>query len=132
MPSRNNPVYGYTWADPATQLVSGETGQEPMEKNSVYFRRNWSTGTPFSSLPAWADMDHLPPSQRELVARPDLAFTAMKRILHKVERDMKAETNMRMKQQARARANLSLPPKLGLRAPYVRFSSITSTHPIPC
>jgi hypothetical protein len=54
---------------------------EPLAKTTQYYKRAWTTGTPFSGVPAWGDLSHVPPSRRRHVARPDLALSAMTRIL---------------------------------------------------
>lgn len=85
-----------TYVDPSTDVVGGaETGREPLAKTAAYYRRSWSTGSPFSSMPSWNDLSHLPPSRRELIARPDLALVAMKRILGRVEGELEQEAAQR-------------------------------------
>ena len=76
------PPAQHTWIDPETDVVrSAETGREPLAKTAAFYKRSWTSGTPFSVIPSWGDLSHVPPSRRELVARPDLALAAMRRIL---------------------------------------------------
>ena len=89
-----------TWVDPSTDVVGGaETGREPLAKTASYYRRSWSAGTPFSSQPSWGDLSHVPPSRRELVARPDLALVAMRRILGRVESELAQEAEHKERQR---------------------------------
>lgn len=75
----------FTTADGCGRVCSvqsgAETGHEPLAKTMSYYKRSWVTGTPYSAIPSWGDLSHMPPSRRELVARPDLALAAMRRIL---------------------------------------------------
>ena len=83
-------VVGYSTTDPKTTFVRGKHTL----KNGSYYKRSWTSGSPYSSVPIWLDMDHCPPQQREFVVRPDLALTAMQRILSRIEKEdvMKATT----------------------------------------
>jgi len=74
-------VVGYSTTDPTTTFVRGIHTL----KNGSYYKRNWASGNPYSSVPVWLDMDHCPPQQREFIVRPDLALTAMQRILSRIE-----------------------------------------------
>ena len=74
-------VVGYSTTDPTTTFVRGIHTL----KNGSYYKRNWASGNPYSSVPVWLDMDHCPPQQREFIVRPDLALTAMQRILGRIE-----------------------------------------------
>ena len=75
-------VVGYSTTDPTTTFVRGIHTL----KNGSYYKRSWTSGSPYSSVPIWLDMDHCPPQQREFVVRPDLALTAMQRILSRIEK----------------------------------------------
>ena len=89
-----------SYVDPSTDITGGaETGREPLAKTASYYRRSWSTGSPFSSEPAWKDLAHAPPSRRELIARPDLALVAMRRILGRVEGELAHEAAIREHQR---------------------------------
>ena len=89
-----------TYVDPSTDITGGsETGREPLAKTASYYRRSWSTGSPFKTTPAWNDLSHAPPSRRELIARPDLALVAMRRILGRVEGELAQEAAMREQQR---------------------------------
>lgn len=95
-----------TWVDPDTDITVGaETGREPLAKTASYYKRNWTTGKPYSAMPIWGDLSHLPPSRRELIARPDLALVAMRRILTKLEGELleeaEATERLRLKREDR-------------------------------
>ena len=95
-----------TWVNPDTDVTVGaETGREPLAKTASYYKRNWCEGKPYSVMPTWADLSHVPPSRRELIARPDLALAAMRRILTKVESELVEEAEnkerLRMKREDR-------------------------------
>ena len=84
-------VVGYSTTDPTTTFVRGIHTL----KNGSYYKRSWTSGSPYSSVPIWLDMDHCPPQQREFVVRPDLALTAMQRILSRIEKEEQAELDRR-------------------------------------
>lgn len=78
----------YHYVDPAQDIAGGaETGTAPAPKSWSYYKRSWTSGKSYSKKPVWSDMDLLPPSRRDAIARPDLALNAMKRILNEVEND---------------------------------------------
>ena len=81
-PATASHVVGYSTTDPTTTFVQGVHTL----KNGSYYKRNWASGNPYSSVPIWLDMDHVPPQQREFTVRPDLALTAMQRILSRIEK----------------------------------------------
>ena len=57
-------VVGYSTTDPTTTFVRGIHTL----KNGSYYKRSWTSGSPYSSVPIWLDMDHCPPQQREFVS----------------------------------------------------------------
>ena len=87
-PGTETRVVGYSTTDPTTTFIQGVHTL----KNGSYYKRNWATGNPYSSVPVWLDMDHVPPSQREFVVRPDLALVAMQRILGRIEQASQSPT----------------------------------------
>ena len=41
-----------TWVDPDTDVTAGaETGREPLAKTASYYKRSWTSGVPYSSVP---------------------------------------------------------------------------------
>ena len=77
-----------------------------MLKTTSYYKRSWTSGTPFSTQPSWADLSHLPPEKRDMIVRPDLAMVAMERILHRVEGELSAEEYHRESQRQRREERL--------------------------
>ncbi len=96
-------VLGYSWTDPTTGFVQGEHTL----KNGSYYKRNWVTGNPYSALPAWLDMDHVPPRKQEFVVRTDLALNAMQAILRRIEAEELGELARRQALQDKRQERLA-------------------------
>lgn len=95
------------WLDPRTDLTgNGETGLEPLPKNVNFYKKSWSSGSPFKSTPSWADMSAVPPRRRAYVARPDLALNAMGQILRRVENELYNEAQHRESQRLRRQESI--------------------------
>ena len=116
-------VLGYALYDPKMSFTT-DTGAQL--KNLSYYKRSWTTGKPYSTSAIWNDYDHIPPSRRRALVRPDLAVGAMKHILQRTEEDeMKelrrvqslqdrrqerlADLRRRHEAQAKAQARLGTP-----------------------
>jgi len=116
-------VLGYALYDPKMSFTT-DTGAQL--KNLSYYKRSWTTGKPYSTSAIWNDYDHIPPSRRRALVRPDLAVGAMKHILQRTEEDeMKelrrvqslqdrrqerlADLRRRHEQSAKAQARLGTP-----------------------
>ena len=95
-----------TFVDPATDVVGGaETGTQPLAKTASFYN-SFKSGKPFSSIPSWADVSHMPPSRRALIARPDLALDAMRRILSRVDKELSDAASLEDDQQQRREMRL--------------------------
>jgi len=80
-------------------VEGAETGSLPATKSWSYYKHSWTDGHPFKREASWEALDHVPPSRRDLVARPDLALSAMSRILTKVGAEIEVEQKLLTSQQ---------------------------------
>jgi hypothetical protein len=83
-----------------------ETGREPLPKDASFYGR--SPGRPFSRTPSWADLAQLPPSRRDIVARPDLALDAMRRILSRRENELARDADAQERRRLQRLERLDL------------------------
>ena len=96
-------ILGYSLTDPSTDF----TVPPHQIKNVSYYKRNWKSGAPLSSIPYWLDMDHIPPHKREFVLRPDLALGAMQAILGRIETEELQELARRQALQDKRQEQLA-------------------------
>lgn len=96
-------ILGYSLTDPSTDF----TIPPHQIKNVSYYKRNWKSGAPLSSIPYWLDMDHIPPHKREFVLRPDLALGAMQAILGRIEKEELQELARRQALQDKRQEQLA-------------------------
>lgn len=96
-------ILGYSLTDPSTDF----TYPPHQIKNVSYYKRNWKSGAPLSSIPYWCDMDHIPPHKREFVVRPDLALGAMQAIMGRVETEELQELARRQALQNKRQEQLA-------------------------
>ena len=120
-------ILGYSLTDPSTDF----TIPPHQIKNVSYYKRNWKSGAPLSSIPYWLDMDHIPPHKREFVLRPDLALGAMQAILGRIEKEELQELARRQALQETKPNSAPAPlaggggAKLGTTAPERYFCGTT-------
>ena len=69
-------------------------------KNAQFYKRSWTAGQPFSSMPIWSAVEHVPAKARQLVTRPDLGLAAMHRVLDHVVREKEAALETARRVQA--------------------------------
>ena len=79
---------GYHWRD-ETADFQREGSTMPL-KNAQYYKRSWTAGQPFSGMPIWSAVEHVPVNRLHMVVRPDLGLAALHRVLDHVVREKEA------------------------------------------